>query len=68
MIDCNAILPEGLPVRFKISSGVYGTGRIRGIVSSMPGVKIYIVEIESDLTDYPYSCIPVPNGHLDYLE
>lgn len=69
MIDCNAIPPEGYPVRFQSTSGVYGT---RGIVSIMPGLKFYIVELESstglDLMDYPYSCIAVPNEHLGYSE
>jgi hypothetical protein len=41
------------------------TGYIRGIASHVPGLlSVWIVELEQDLPNYPYSCITAPEVAL----
>lgn len=72
MVDWTKDLPEGFPIGFDLN-GLRGTGNIRGIVSHLPGVTTYIVEMETasgivGTPVYPYSCLAVPSGNLSFLE
>jgi len=71
MINWDKDLPENHPVAFNFN-GTYGLGRIRGLASTYPGVRMWIVEITSisnlDVTLYPYTCIVVPSGNLSFVE
>ena len=62
----NLNLPDGTCVEFNIQQ-VFGTGKIRGITTSLPIVgTIYIIEVDEpfDKSVYNYSCFACPSVYL----
>ena len=66
---------EGQPVSFDFhngpNEGIRGEGRIRGKVSEMAFLSVWIVEVmraeNLSASIYPYTCIAVPSGCLKPL-